>query len=101
MANYLDKHDKVSLVYTKQLITAVKNYTGEDEQEKLQIIQAISQHKTKPIIVIDRVIFQINQGGIARVWNSILQEWINSEFGVHLIFVKISSGQDTIKIGTT
>ena len=52
----------------------------EDERENLQLIQSLSE-QSKPIIVIDGVIFQINQGGIARVWYSILQEWSNSEFG--------------------
>jgi len=51
-----------------------------------RIIQAVSTRKT-PIIVLDGVIFQINQGGIARVWQSILQEWSNSYFGQCLIIL--------------
>ena len=58
----------------------------EDERENLQLIQSMSE-QSKPIIVIDGVIFQINQGGIARVWYSILQEWSNSEFGQHIIIL--------------
>jgi hypothetical protein len=58
----------------------------EDERENLQLIQSLSE-QSKPIIVIDGVIFQINQGGIARVWYSILQEWSNSEFGQHIIIL--------------
>jgi glycosyltransferase involved in cell wall biosynthesis len=58
----------------------------EDERENLQVIQAISP-PSKPIVVIDGVIFQINQGGIARVWHSILREWSTSEFGQHIIIL--------------
>ncbi|MFN9673139.1 MAG: glycosyltransferase family 4 protein [Microcystis sp.] len=58
----------------------------EDERENLQVIQSMCE-QSKPIIVIDGVIFQINQGGIARVWYSILQEWSNSEFGQHIIIL--------------
>jgi glycosyltransferase involved in cell wall biosynthesis len=58
----------------------------EDERENLQVIQSMSEQR-KPIVVIDGVIFQINQGGIARVWYSILQEWSNSEFGQHIIIL--------------
>ncbi len=50
----------------------------EEEREKLQTIQAISQKKP-PIIVIDGVIFQINQGKLAGVWSSILEHWSQLE----------------------
>jgi glycosyltransferase involved in cell wall biosynthesis len=58
----------------------------EDEREKLQIIQAISASKI-PIIVIDAVIFQINQGEIAKIWHSLLQQWSDSEFGQYLVIL--------------
>jgi GT2 family glycosyltransferase len=58
----------------------------EDEQERLKLIQAIAT-KIAPIIVIDAVIFQINQGEIASVWHSILEEWSKLDFGQHLIIL--------------
>jgi glycosyltransferase involved in cell wall biosynthesis len=58
----------------------------EDEQEKLKIIQAISASKI-PIIVIDGVIFQINQGEIIKIWHSLLQQWSDSELGQYLVIL--------------
>jgi len=36
-------------------------------------------------ILIDAVFFQINNTGIARVWKSLLEEWVNSGFANHII----------------
>ena len=58
----------------------------EDEREKLQTIQAISR-KRCPIIVIDGVIFQIDQGKLARVWSSILEHWSQLEFSQHIVIL--------------
>ncbi|MDY7049133.1 MAG: glycosyltransferase [Microcystis panniformis WG22] len=58
----------------------------EEEREKLQTIQAISQKKP-PIIVIDGVIFQIDQGKLARVWSSILEHWSQLEFSQHIVIL--------------
>ncbi|MCA2719169.1 MULTISPECIES: glycosyltransferase [Microcystis] len=57
-----------------------------DEREKLQIIQAISPKKC-PIIVIDGVIFQIDQGKLARVWSLILEHWSQLEFSQHIVIL--------------
>jgi hypothetical protein len=59
---------------------------NKDEREKLQTIQAISQNKP-PIIVIDGLIFQIDQGKLARVWSSILEHWIQLEFSQHIVIL--------------
>jgi hypothetical protein len=58
----------------------------EEEREKLQTIQAISQKKP-PIIVIDGVIFQIDQGKLARVWSSILEHWSQLELSQHIVIL--------------
>jgi len=71
---------------TDKLEQQKNNQLTEYQQENLQLIQSLFE-QSKPIIVIDGVIFQINQGGIARVWYSILQEWSNSEFGQHIIIL--------------
>ncbi|TRU33840.1 MAG: glycosyltransferase [Microcystis aeruginosa Ma_MB_F_20061100_S20] len=59
---------------------------NKDEREKLQTIQAISQKKP-PIIVIDGVIFQIDQGKLARVWSSILEHWSQLELSQHIVIL--------------
>ncbi|NCR40012.1 MAG: glycosyltransferase [Microcystis aeruginosa W13-11] len=58
----------------------------EEEREKLQTIQAISQKKP-PIIVIDGVIFQIDQGKLARIWSSILEHWSQLELSQHIVIL--------------
>ncbi|AKE64801.1 glycosyl transferase, family 2 [Microcystis aeruginosa NIES-2549] len=58
----------------------------EEEREKLQTIQAISQRRW-PIIVIDGVIFQINQGKLAGVWSSILEYWRQLEFSQYIVIL--------------
>ncbi|TRV47927.1 MAG: glycosyltransferase [Microcystis panniformis Mp_MB_F_20051200_S9] len=58
----------------------------EEEREKLQIIQAISQKKP-PIIVIDGVIFQLEQRKLARVWSSILEYWSQLELSQHIVIL--------------
>ena len=40
-----------------------------------------------PTIVIDGVFFQLYRTGIARVWNSLLQEWAKDGFSQHLIIL--------------
>jgi glycosyltransferase involved in cell wall biosynthesis len=41
----------------------------------------------KPRIAIDGVYFQIANSGIARVWHSLLREWIESGFAKHLLII--------------
>ncbi|WP_373541598.1 glycosyltransferase [Chamaesiphon sp.] len=38
-----------------------------------------------PKIAIDGVFFQLYRTGIARVWKSLLEEWVNTEFSNHLV----------------
>ncbi|MEH1992648.1 class I SAM-dependent methyltransferase [Nostoc sp.] len=41
--------------------------------------------KATPIILVDGVFFQLYQTGIARVWKSLFEEWVNSGFAGHII----------------
>jgi glycosyltransferase involved in cell wall biosynthesis len=41
--------------------------------------------KLSPSVVIDGVFFQINQTGIARVWISLLEEWVKTGFAQHVV----------------
>ncbi len=48
----------------------------------------ISQiQKITPTVLIDGVFFQIANLGIARVWRSLLQEWVETGFAKHLILL--------------
>ncbi|MEJ1936379.1 glycosyltransferase family 1 protein, partial [Nostoc sp. NIES-2111] len=38
-----------------------------------------------PIILVDGVFFQLYQTGIARVWKSLLEEWVNNGFAKHIV----------------
>jgi|688.fasta_scaffold13070_2 glycosyltransferase involved in cell wall biosynthesis len=40
-----------------------------------------------PVVIIDGVFFQINQTGIARVWQKLLEEWQKSNFSKHIIVI--------------
>ncbi len=52
--------------------------------EEVQI--KVSQiNRVTPKIAIDGVFFQIGNSGIARVWQSLLQEWVRIGFAKHLI----------------
>ncbi|MBE9125458.1 MULTISPECIES: class I SAM-dependent methyltransferase [unclassified Coleofasciculus] len=41
--------------------------------------------KLKPLIVVDGVFFQLYQTGIARVWKSLLEEWVEHSFAEHIV----------------
>ncbi|QSV54662.1 MAG: FkbM family methyltransferase [Dolichospermum sp. UKL201] len=49
----------------------------EEQENKIQ--------KIKPTILIDAVFFQLYQTGIARVWQSLLEQWANTEFANHIL----------------
>ncbi|MBO1071271.1 MAG: glycosyltransferase [Dolichospermum sp. DEX189] len=39
----------------------------------------------QPIIIIDGVFFQLYKTGIARVWQSLLEQWVNTGFADHIV----------------
>ncbi|MEH2312106.1 MAG: class I SAM-dependent methyltransferase [Nostoc sp.] len=50
-----------------------------------QVQQQVAQiKKTAPIILVDAVFFQLYQTGIARVWKSLLEEWVSNGFSKHI-----------------
>ncbi|MFK0730674.1 MAG: glycosyltransferase family 4 protein [Gloeotrichia echinulata HAB0833] len=52
-----------------------------DEVQK----QIVKMNKPAPIIIVDGVFFQLYKTGIARVWKSLLEQWLNNEFAKHII----------------
>ncbi|MEH1904856.1 MAG: class I SAM-dependent methyltransferase [Nostoc sp.] len=51
-----------------------------------EVQQQVAQiKKPTPIILVDGVFFQLYQTGIARVWKSLLEEWVNIGFARHIV----------------
>ncbi len=44
-----------------------------------------NNNKFLPAFIIDGVFFQLNTTGIARVWTSLLKEWVNNGFAKHIV----------------
>ncbi len=42
-------------------------------------------HELAPIILVDAVFFQLHQTGIARLWKTLLEEWVKNKFAKHII----------------
>ncbi len=55
-----------------------------EEREDLAGIQRENK-KIFPKVAIDGVFFQINATGIARIWRSLFEEWIESGFAAHIV----------------
>lgn len=77
-----------------QWIQHITNATGRDgriDQIALHIANRkkfINQYfSIKPKIIIDGVFFQLFKTGIARVWKSLLEQWANTEFANHIVFL--------------
>jgi len=75
-------------------IQHITNATGRDgriDQIALHIANRkkfIDQYlNIHPKIVIDGVFFQLFKTGIARVWKSLLEQWANTEFADHIVFL--------------
>jgi predicted O-linked N-acetylglucosamine transferase (SPINDLY family)/glycosyltransferase involved in cell wall biosynthesis len=67
-------------------IKAVNELNNKKKQcPSLNDVQSIDNEVSNPKIVVDGVFFQLNQSGIARVWKSLLEEWVKSGFAKHII----------------
>ncbi|MBD1921226.1 FkbM family methyltransferase [Microcoleus sp. FACHB-831] len=54
-------------------------------QPDAQLRQKATIKKISPIIIIDGVFFQLYKTGIARVWQSLLEEWAENGFAQHIV----------------
>ncbi len=80
-----------------ELFLVVLSKYVEEKQEnlsskyKLDILHKALQEKpikleqSLPTILVDAVFFQLYETGIARVWKSLLEEWVDSGFAQHII----------------
>jgi glycosyltransferase involved in cell wall biosynthesis len=69
---------------------AQKEYSGNNWQflQSTEISKVLPEGtKVNPIILVDGVFFQLYQTGIARVWKSLLQEWVNNDFRQHIVVI--------------
>ncbi|HLO47854.1 MAG TPA: glycosyltransferase [Kamptonema sp.] len=55
------------------------------EQEQGNVEEEVKQEK--PIVLLDGVFFQLFKTGITRVWKSLLEEWIKTDFGQYIIIL--------------
>lgn len=62
------------------------NLQNDLEGERSQAKQK-DPKKIFPTIVIDGIFFQLTNTGIARVWRSLLEEWITSGFSRHIVLL--------------
>ncbi|WP_234301183.1 glycosyltransferase family protein, partial [Sphaerospermopsis aphanizomenoides] len=69
-----------------QLIPELKQQTNLNQQNSYSWTTKIKT-SPKPIIIVDGVFFQLYKTGIARVWQSILQEWVKSGFAKHIVLL--------------
>ncbi|WP_293335749.1 FkbM family methyltransferase [Microcoleus sp. CAWBG58] len=53
------------------------------QSEKVQRQTALAEQP--PMIIVDGVFFQLYNTGIARVWRSLLEEWVHQDFAKHII----------------
>ena len=78
--------NKVSLLQNDYLKAVEKFTTGQySENINPRQIENDSDGKNPVNIIVDGVFFQLYRTGIARVWQSLLEEWAKNGFGKHII----------------
>ncbi|HEY9624054.1 MAG TPA: glycosyltransferase family 1 protein [Crinalium sp.] len=69
-------------------VTPIAQFTANNQWHFVQPDEtqtAIAPTRPTPLIVVDGVFFQLHKTGIARVWRSLLTEWVKSGFAKHLV----------------
>jgi len=70
-------------------LTPIATFNSHSNEWRFETNQRL-QHNiklSKPVIVIDGVFWQYSSSGIARVWQSVLEEWVKSGFANHVILL--------------
>ena len=90
----LQSPNKESLLYSdfNQILNNILLNTRE-----LNVSELVSIEPKEPIIIIDAVFFQLYQTGIARVWQSLLEQWANTEFANHILVLDRANTAPKIK----
>ncbi|MCE2698725.1 MAG: FkbM family methyltransferase [Nostocales cyanobacterium LE14-WE4] len=87
--NILDFYVDYRLVRQQEQIDDLKRILNNQNNKLPSLpISSVELEKTnllQPVILIDAVFFQLYQTGIARVWQSLLEQWANTEFANHIL----------------
>jgi glycosyltransferase involved in cell wall biosynthesis len=54
---------------------------------ELQDIRLLRRHRPSPRIVVDGVFYQLSSSGIARVWTSLLKEWVRTGYADNIVLI--------------
>ncbi|MFM6080473.1 MAG: FkbM family methyltransferase, partial [Dolichospermum sp.] len=68
-----------------RMLNSINNSILTIQVTNLESLDSENINIFKPTILIDGVFFQLYQTGIARVWKSLLEQWVNSEFVHHIL----------------
>ncbi|BAZ32862.1 type 11 methyltransferase [Cylindrospermum sp. NIES-4074] len=67
--------------YSKAVISLINRH----HSNSVIFPEEVTNHsRQKPTVLVDGVFFQLYQTGIARVWKSLLEEWVNNGFAQHI-----------------
>ncbi len=65
---------------------AVTSLLNSNHQNFISVPQEITESNEKYVkVLVDGVFFQLYKTGIARVWKSLLEEWVNNGFAKHIV----------------
>ena len=65
---------------------AVTSLLNSNHQNFISVPEEITESNEKYIkVLVDGVFFQLYKTGIARVWKSLLEEWVNNGFAKHIV----------------
>lgn len=73
-----------------------RDYLKATGKEEVAVITEAKTTKHKLKIVIDAVFFQLYRTGIARLWKSVLETWVNQEFNENIIVLDRGGTAPTI-----
>lgn len=76
---------KISLI-EKDYLRSIGKKVENRSEEKSPIIESFPS-KQKIKIIVDGVFFQLYKTGIARVWKSLLEEWVQDGFAEHILVI--------------
>ncbi|ACC79430.1 glycosyltransferase [Nostoc punctiforme] len=81
----VDTAEKLGIVPIAQKELSSNNWQFLQPDEIQQQIAQVE--KPTPLIIVDGVFFQLYQTGIARVWQSLLEQWAKNGFAKHIILL--------------
>jgi glycosyltransferase involved in cell wall biosynthesis/SAM-dependent methyltransferase len=77
----LNKQSLLHNDYSKAVLSVINR----NQNNFINIDEATEYSTENPTILVDGIFFQLYQTGIARVWQSLLEEWASNRFAKHII----------------